>query len=170
MADSGKLSARLGIKDGRGYQSRNRCDLFGHSRNCCGSFGTWGSSHTQLFAHTETMENRYTRKKLLLTVLLRRSMFPRPVGPIAKAGTAKNTPNTKSHSTKPARFVFSLLHGVLTSPKSPKRWQLIPSSAFTPRPLQLHKESVGMTGSSLATVGRRNPSSTKKQRLRKRWC
>lgn len=158
----GELSACGVIKENRGYQSGNYCGLLGQE-----------SFHKQLFAHAETMPlggspylwgNRSTHKMLLLTVPLPRLMFPRPVVPTAKAGTARNTLNTKSLSTRPARFVFSLLRGVLMSPKS---LQLIPS---TPRPLQLHRESVDMTASSPDTVGRRNLSSTKRQRLRKKWC
>jgi hypothetical protein len=34
-----------------------------------------------------------------------RSMFPRQDAPIARAKTARSTPSTKSHSTRPARFV-----------------------------------------------------------------
>lgn len=107
-----------------------------------------------------------------------RSTFQKPAAPTAKAKTAKNTPNIRSHNTKPARFA-SLPFLPSLSPSSPHlfRTRMIPPSIvnsvpltqpFVHRPHYSRKESVVMTVNNQVMEVKRNRCSTRRQRQRKR--
>lgn len=109
--------------------------------------------------------------------------FPKPAAPTAKAKSAKSIPSTKSHNTKPERYIHSTSlpssssasHAVSVS-TSIHPCLAIQYNVTDTIPVHSHrhpqspKESAATTANNPATVVRRSPSFTKRQRRRRRLC